>query len=134
MPKVFIIDDEKMVITMLCEYLAKYNITCQSAQSGIDIIPKIKEFKPDIIICDLNIQPGNGISILKSIKADNQLKAIPFIFVSALEDEDTILKGIAAGASGYISKSVDLEEFKKKLMRVIDKKATAPDDNNNGGY
>jgi DNA-binding response OmpR family regulator len=122
MHRAFIIDDENMVITMLSEYLVKSQFVCQSAQNGINVIQKIKKFQPDIIICDLNIQPENGISILKDIKQDPHLKEIPFIFISALEDEDTILEGLSAGASGYISKSLDLEEFKVKLMRVIEKR------------
>jgi DNA-binding response OmpR family regulator len=134
MPKVFIIDDEKMVITMLSEYLAKYDIVCQSAQNSIDILPKIRKFTPDIIICDLNIQPGDGISILKSVKLDAQLKNIPFIFISALEDEETIIEGLAAGASGYISKSLDLSEFKQKLMRIIDKKLKEPTDDDHNDH
>lgn len=131
MKKAFIIDDEKMVITMLSEYLVKFNFVCQSAQNGVDVIKKIKEFLPDIIICDLNIQPGNGITILKEIKEDMQLKNIPFIFISALEDDDTILEGLSAGAAGYISKSLDLEEFKEKLMRIIERRLSPKNNEEN---
>jgi DNA-binding response OmpR family regulator len=128
MHRVFIIDDEMMVITMLSEYLVKSNFICQSAQDGVNIILKIQGFKPDIIICDLNMQPGDGIDILKEVKQYSDLKMIPFIFISASENEQTIINALAEGASGYISKSLDLEDFKAKLMHIIEKKLPAKSD------
>jgi CheY-like chemotaxis protein len=60
--------------------------------------------------------------ILKAIKQDSELKRVPFIFISASEKEETILEGLAEGASGYISKSLDLLEFKAKLIQIIEKR------------
>jgi two-component system, chemotaxis family, chemotaxis protein CheY len=77
------------------------------------------EKKPHIIITDINMPDGNGMDLLRTVKANPVFADIPVIMVTAEPDKDTIIQAASAGASSYIVKpftGVTLEEKLSKAM------------------
>lgn len=67
--------------------------------------------RPDIIILDINLPKIDGFEILKQVKEDENLKAIPIIMLTSSDAEKDIMNAYAHYASGYITKPLDVEKF-----------------------
>ncbi len=74
--------------------------------------------RPDLILLDLNMPGMNGKEVLKQIKSDENLKAIPVVILTSSGAEKDILQGYNLQASGYVKKPPDLMEFKKVIKRI----------------
>jgi CheY-like chemotaxis protein/DNA-binding XRE family transcriptional regulator len=75
--------------------------------------------RPDIILLDLNIPKVDGLSLLRSIKQDRDLQEIPIIVLTSSLSKVDMLNAYKNHASGYISKSFELDVFKKKLEATL---------------
>lgn len=75
--------------------------------------------RPDIILLDLNIPKIDGISLLKEIKKDRQLKNIPVIVLTNSVSKQDLVNSYSANASGFICKSFDVNEFNKNIYSVV---------------
>ncbi len=74
--------------------------------------------RPDLILLDLNMPGMNGKEVLKQIKSDENLKAIPVVILTSSGAEKDILQGYNLQASGYVKKPPDLMEFKEVIKRI----------------
>lgn len=88
MTKVLIIDDDIDLIKILSFHLKNSNYESISAEDGESGLKKIAEEKPDIIILDIQMPGMSGIEVAKKLQADENLKNIPIIFLTATLDFD----------------------------------------------
>lgn len=75
--------------------------------------------RPDIILLDLNLPRMDGATLLREIKRDNDLKAIPVVVLTNSLDTDQLLASYRDQASGYCVKSFDVDEFQEKLSKLV---------------
>lgn len=74
--------------------------------------------RPDLILLDLNMPGMHGKEVLKQIKSDENLKAIPVVILTSSGAEKDILQGYNLQASGYVKKPPDLMEFKEVIKKI----------------
>lgn len=91
------------------------------AEDGVAALTKMAEKQYKFIISDWNMEPMSGFDLLQKIRAsDNQdVKAIPFIMVTAESKPENIIKAKQAGVNNYIVKPFNAETLKAKMMAVI---------------
>ena len=89
-----------------------------SGEEGLEYLRNQGNQKPCLIFLDLNMPEMNGIEFLKIVKADEILKRIPVVVLTASKDEQDILESFRLSAAGYIAKPVDNEKF-VEAIRVI---------------
>ena len=107
--KVFIIDDDQMIIEVLKRILeSTYNVNY--AMDNKNIIDILRVEKPDIILLDILMPGDDGYIIIKEIKGVNELKDIPVIFITGLTDISEKVKAFHAGGVDYITKPFEKEE------------------------
>jgi len=101
--RVLIIDDEKMNIMALAQFLnMQYEVLVST--SGEEGLKVAGEQSPDIILLDV-IMPGlTGFDVIEKLKMKESTKHIPVIFITGLANESNIEKGLRLGAVEYISK------------------------------
>lgn len=75
--------------------------------------------RPDLVLLDLNLPRKNGLEVLEEIKADDDLKRIPVIVLTASDDEADVLAAYNHNSNAYITKPVDLEQF-ARIVQMID--------------
>ena len=92
--KVLIVDDEPFNVDVLQQELEDLNYQILTAFNGQEALDKIKSQQPDLILLDLMMPVLDGFAVLSQIKADNDLRDIPVIIVSAANDSKSIVKGI----------------------------------------
>ena len=104
-----------------------YNII--EAEDGKEAYEKFAIYKPDLILCDINMPVMNGYELLKKIHDEHQAEfnSIPFIFLTALGQKHNYLRGVKLGADEYIVKPIDFEILLSTIKTKIDKADTRQD-------
>jgi len=111
MTKILVIEDNKANMELMCYLFQYYGYDVITAVDGEEGVSKVKEEKPDLIICDILLPKLDGYQIAKILKKDAELKKIPLIAVTAfamLGDRDKIR---AAGFDAYIAKPINPSQF-----------------------
>lgn len=111
---VLIVDDEPTNINIVAEILHNlYEI--RIATTGIMALELINNTKPDLILLDINMPGMNGYEVASKLTASKETMFIPFIFLTAKNDSQSVIEGFKKGATDYISKPFSKEEL---LARV----------------
>lgn len=110
--KVLIVDDDSRNIFALTAVLKAKKYTCvsaQSAQQGFEIIAADKDIS--VVLMDMMMPDMDGYQAMRKMKADPELEKIPVIAVTAQAMVGDRERCLAAGAAGYISKPVNVDEL-----------------------
>jgi cyclic di-GMP phosphodiesterase len=116
--KVLIVDDEYIGRETLQSVLEGEGYELEMAENGLQAIEKTKKLLPDVILLDLMMPGMNGLEVCKRIRNDPQIAAIPIIMLTALNDRDSLLNALKAGADDFISKPFDRYELRARLMGI----------------
>jgi two-component system, OmpR family, alkaline phosphatase synthesis response regulator PhoP len=123
--KILLADDEEDILEILKFNLVKEGYQVITAQDGDEAIAKAKQHLPDLIILDIMMPGKNGVEVCEILRAQDGFKDTLIMFLTALSDEATQIKGLTTGADDYISKPVSPSIFISKvnsLMRRLKKK------------
>ena len=119
MSTVLIVDDEPLnrdLMKLLVEALGQ-DVTL--AASGADALTQVAARAPDLVILDV-LMPGiDGYEVARRLKADKRMWAVPIIMVSALDDRESKVKGLAAGADDFLTRPVDRIELKVRVQNLL---------------
>src|SRR5674476_1168257 len=104
--KILIADDEPDILETVSYNLTAegYEVIC--AKNGNEAIEFAKRHLPSMIILDIMMPGKNGIDVCKILRLQPQFKDTVIIFLSALSDENTEIKGLETGADDYITKPI----------------------------
>jgi two-component system chemotaxis response regulator CheY len=118
--KVLIVDDFATMRRILRNILKQIGFTdIAEADDGATALKELKKEKYDLILCDWNMPEMPGIDLLKALKADEQLKNIPFVMVTAEAQKENIIEAVKTGVSSYIVKPFTAETVNEKLNKVF---------------
>lgn len=112
---IIIVDDTPENLDVLSGMLEKSGYNIRPVTSGKAALKSMKIFPPDLILLDINMQGMNGFELCEIIKKDENLKDIPVIFISALDEIKDKVKAFSIGGLDYITKPFHYEEV---LSRV----------------
>ncbi len=120
MPKLLtflIVDDEEAILLLLKAYIKNsFNLAdVYSAEDGLDAYNKVKEYHPNIIICDYDMPKLNGLDLCRRLRADANFNDIYFIALTGNTDSVIKKEILEAGADDYINKPFNNEEFVYRL-------------------
>ncbi|RJQ63174.1 MAG: DNA-binding response regulator [Stygiobacter sp.] len=119
--KILVIEDDKKLLNNIQKFLEEMDFIVNTASNGENGIRIVKEWKPDIIICDISIPIKDGYEVLQELSKDKQTKAIPFIFLTAKVEKEDFRKGMVLGADDYISKPFDLDDLLTSINLRLEK-------------
>lgn len=101
MSKVLLVDDDQSMIGLLTTLLELGGFNIVSESKSAAVIPSIKAENPDVVLMDINLKDGNGLDILRQIRADNAIKGLPVVMSSGLDLKHECMQ---AGANNFIQK------------------------------
>lgn len=117
--KVLIADDEPDILEILKYNLIKEGYEVVTAKDGDEAIEKAKATLPDLIVLDIMMPKKSGVEACEIIRAQPQLKDSIIMFLTALSDEATQIKGLTMGADDYITKPVSPNVFISKVQSLL---------------
>ena len=115
---VLVIDDQRANRVLLSRLLTRLGYTCHEAPDGASGIALLEQITPDIILIDLVMPIMDGFATTQAIRRRAQFTSTPIIAISALEDIDSIVKAIGAGADDYLVKPIHFDILGAKLRRL----------------
>jgi two-component system, chemotaxis family, chemotaxis protein CheY len=118
--KILIVDDMvtmRRIVKNVLKQLGFSNI--DEAENGQDGLQKLKSSKYDFVVSDWNMPVMTGIDMLRAIRADEQLKAIPVLMVTAEAQQKNLVEAVQAGVSNYIVKPFTAETMQEKLAKIF---------------
>ena len=118
--KVHIVDDYTTMLRILRNLLRQISIeNVEESSSGEDALRKIKASPPELIISDWNMEPMTGLELLRQVRADERLRRLPFIMVTAESKTENVLAAKQAGVSNYIVKPFNADTLRAKIDSVM---------------
>lgn len=113
--KVLVVDDVEIDRMIICDALEAENYVTVTAEDGLEALEIIKTEKPDLIVVDYMMPRMDGKTLIKSLKADTATRMIPILMLTTIDNVESEISILKAGADDYITKPVNREKF---LIRV----------------
>ena len=117
--KILLVDDEENNLKLLSHWMIALGYDIELASNGQEAVRKCAGARPDLILLDIMMPVMNGYEACKLIKADPETKNIPVILVTALQDRDSKLRGLAAGANDFLAKPIDKAELTVRVGNLL---------------
>ncbi|BBO16683.1 conserved hypothetical protein [Candidatus Brocadia pituitae] len=109
---ILVVEDDPKTSELLCVFLNKSGYQTITAFDGEDALQKARKFKPFAITLDIMLPKKDGWEVLKELKEDTEVKDIPVLVISLVDNKDI---GFGLGATDYLSKPVSRNELLSKL-------------------
>ena len=116
---ILIVDDTPENLRLLSNVLTERGYKVRSVINGAMALMGAKAAPPDLILLDINMPDMNGYEVCEALKADEQTREIPVIFISALDEVLDKVKGFAVGGRDYITKPFQLEEVLARIENQL---------------
>lgn len=104
--KILIADDEPDILEIIQYNLVKEGYSVTPARDGDEALTKAKQLQPDLIILDIMMPKKNGVEVCAILRSMPAFKNTLIIFLTALSDENSHIKGLETGADDYVSKPI----------------------------
>jgi DNA-binding response OmpR family regulator len=121
--KLLIVEDEKNLADSILHYLTRESFVCEVAGSYADALEKIELYDYDCILLDINLQDGNGLQLLKELKANHKSDGV--LIVSARNSLEDKVSGLQLGADDYLPKPFHLSELGARVAAIIRRRHSA---------
>ena len=123
--KFLVVDDfstMRRIVRGLLKEMGCNNV--EEAEDGQVALNMLKGAKFDFVVSDINMPNMNGFELLKAVKADDNLKHLPVLMVTAEARKEDIVLAAQSGAAGYIVKPFTKATLEEKVQKIMQKMAT----------
>ncbi|MEI6149444.1 MAG: response regulator, partial [bacterium] len=114
-PDILVVDDTTANLQLIAGMLKDRGYRVRPVPSGKLALQAIQKEQPDLILLDINMPEMNGYEVCTILKADEALKEIPVLFISALDETMDKIKAFAVGGVDYITKPFQFEEVEARV-------------------
>jgi DNA-binding response OmpR family regulator len=121
--KLLIIEDEKALADSIYSYLQQKDFVCETAASYTEARERIEQYDYDCILLDVNLQDGNGLELLKTLKSNDKRDGV--LIISARRSLEDKISGLQLGADDYLTKPFHLSELGARVAAIIRRRHSA---------
>ncbi len=123
MAKIVVIEDEESILTNILETLALEGYEVQGAANGRTGVDLVRQFRPDLVLCDIMMPGLDGYGVLMEVRSDPATTTTPFIFLTAKTDRASMRRGMVLGADDYIPKPFSAPELLEAIRARLERQA-----------
>ncbi|AWM85882.1 response regulator [Microvirga sp. 17 mud 1-3] len=117
---VLVVDDYQTMVRILRNLLKQVGFKdVDDASDGTAALAKLRERKYGLVISDWNMEPMTGYELLQQVRADEQLRDLPFIMVTAEAKTENVVAAKKAGVNNYIVKPFNAQTLQSKIAAVL---------------
>ena len=122
--KFLIVDDFSTMRRIVRGLLREMGCTnTEEAEDGVVALNMLRQSRFDFVVSDINMPNMNGFELLKAVKADDSLKHLPVLMVTAEARKEDIVMAAQSGAAGYIVKPFTKATLEEKVQKILQKLA-----------
>ena len=118
--KILVVEDNELNLKLFCDLLRAHAYVAEPVRDGREALATARSFGPDLIVMDIQMPHITGLELIEQIKADDELRPIPIMAVTAYAakgDEERIRD---AGAEGYVSKPISVLRFVEAVRTLLE--------------
>lgn len=118
--KILVVDDMSTMRRITKNFLKQLGFNnVEEAENGQDVLAKLRAESYGFVVSDWNMPVMTGIEMLRAIRADEKLKTLPVLMVTAEAQKDNIVEAAQAGVSNYIVKPFTAETLQDKMNKIF---------------
>ena len=119
MRNILLVEDEEELTDIVGVVFEEEGYEVKKSNSAEAALELFENYRPDLIICDVKMGKMDGFMLLEKMKKIEELKSIPFIFLTAFDESQARNKGLKMGAVAYIAKPFDIEELLETVRKLV---------------
>jgi two-component system, chemotaxis family, chemotaxis protein CheY len=122
--KILVVDDfstMRRIVKLTLKQIGYSNVT--EAESALDAQALLKDDQFDLIVCDWNMPGMSGLDLLKWVRAQERLRAVPFLMVTAEAKKQNIIEAVQAGVTNYVVKPFNKQTLAERVQAIANKAA-----------
>lgn len=119
MAPLLIVEDESETNRLLCELLQREGVTCQGVGEGRKALAAAAQARPAAILLDLMLPDMSGLEMVQKLRCEGSLKRIPWIALTALDDEAARQRSRELGADAYLTKPLQPQELVAEVRELL---------------
>ena len=117
--RILVADDEPDILEIISYNLAKEGYEIYTAKNGLEAIDKAKAIKPDLIILDVMMPKKTGMEACQVLRSMPQFQKTLIIFLTAMSDESSQIRGLELGADDYVSKPISTKVLVSRVNALF---------------
>ena len=117
--RVLVVEDNELNLKLFCDLLRAHEFVAEPVRDGREAVARAREVSPDLIIMDIQMPHVTGYELILELKADEALRHIPIMAVTAYSGRDDEERIRAAGADAYVSKPISLARFMQAVGALV---------------
>lgn len=118
--KILVVDDESQITRVLRRSLTAHRYSVRTAADGLSALDTFHDWKPDLIISDLQMPEMDGIELCREIR---KISSVPIIVLSVKGEERTKIEALDAGADDYVTKPFSIDELMARIRAALRRNA-----------
>ena len=116
--KICIADDESRGRQLLTDLLAPEGYQLIHATDGVEAVAVVLREEPDLVLLDVMMPRMNGYEVCRRLRADERMRQVPILLLTALDDRRSRMEGLEAGADDFLTKPVDGMELRTRVRTI----------------
>jgi len=118
--KILVVEDNALNIKLFCDLLAAHGHETEGVTDSREAIGVARDFLPDLVITDIQLPHVSGLELMELIRADDQLRHVPIMAVTAYSGVGDDERIRAAGAQAYVSKPISVLRFAEAVEELLE--------------
>lgn len=119
MVRILIVDDEPLVGEALSLLISTHGWEAETAVDAAEGLRKAREWRPDLVLCDINMPGQDGFAVVAQIRRDPELRALPVVLISGRVDPSHEARSRRAGAQALLLKPFGMKELVRLVERLV---------------
>lgn len=125
MPLIVVIDDDAGTRLLVSQVLKKEGYQVMSADDGAKGLALIRQFKPELVVSDVQMPVLDGFEVLDQVRAEAGLAATAVILLTSLQDRNSMRQGMTTGADDYLTKPFAPQELREAVTAQLNRRVRA---------
>jgi DNA-binding response OmpR family regulator len=121
MPLIVVMDDDAGTRMLVTQVLKKEGYDVKAAEDGVKGLELIREYKPDLVVSDVQMPHKDGFAVLDEVRNDPSLALTPVILLTSLQDRIHMRQGMTTGADDYLTKPFAPQELREAVNAQLSK-------------
>jgi diguanylate cyclase (GGDEF)-like protein len=114
--RILLVDDDPLIQRMITQSLTLAGYQVVSATSGRMAITLAQKDPPDLILLDVMLPEMDGYQVCQQLRQAPQTASVPVIMMTAMDEKESVIKGLRSGADDYLTKPVEIEELVARVQ------------------
>jgi CheY-like chemotaxis protein len=119
--KILIVEDNEMNLDMLQRRLARAGFDVVAARTGVGIVERVRQEKPDLVLMDLGLPDVDGFAATAALRSQADLKGLPIVALTAHALTTDRERALAVGCDDFATKPVELQGLLERMRKLLER-------------